>query len=140
MRNPLPANLSRRSVVAWVAYTDAARRGENYVKATELRPLFPADDAKDYQSCESNEEKSPSRLPDVSVIPALKDTFLIEQELNDGSMARFCYEINGIFTDYQFDTLMKKMQGSTFGDNVIYDPEHANLYRVNDAGVIVEKV
>jgi hypothetical protein len=131
----LPSNLCRRSIVAWCAITELQRRGDKYVKATELQPLWPADDAKDYECCESDNQRT-----EVSVIPALKDTFLIEQELKDGSLAKLCFEINGIFTDYAFNNLMQKHQGCTFRDDVIYNPEDGNLYRVNKDGIAVERV
>jgi hypothetical protein len=118
-----------------VAITEVQRRGDKYVKATELQPLWPADDAKDYECSESDNQRT-----EVSVIPALKDTFLVEQELKDGSLVKFCYEINGIFTDYNFNSLMQKHQGGTFRDDVIYNPDDRNLYRVNKDGVAVERV
>ena len=105
---PLPDGYWRKSVVAWVV---AVRDGHKYLRdgrtkvpriVVDTQPLYVV--TNDYECTDVDYDREPR--PQVTIIPAIPGTFTIMMDDDVGSI-EFCYEINGVFTDYEFNEKMR---------------------------------
>jgi hypothetical protein len=124
----LPEEYQRYPVVAWVISQSLVKpsshsmrdinnkivtrynNGKTMVDAQGLEAC-PFDDY-DGVSCEWGPDDTNTQgeiPPVVSIIPAQPNTFIIRKEVEGGRMIDFCYEIDGVFTDYNFNFDMKKV-------------------------------
>jgi len=122
----LPSNYSRTPIVAWAV---AQRRITVNHNITDKRTGLPANyktgktmvdtvgveacPFNDYEGAEVDWDEDVCHVqgmvqPVITIIPAQPNTFKISKEGDGGCMEDFCYEINGVFTDYRFNEYMQE--------------------------------
>ena len=125
----LPPEYMREPVIAWSVVERDTHRSNDYtnkrgvlihrdrsmstVEAHGITPC-PFDD---FDCTEIDWDENPitheqdAVMPKISTIPAAPGTFKILKEDEHRSMVDFCYEIGGIFTDYNFNEMMNGKDG-----------------------------
>jgi hypothetical protein len=105
----LPEKYVRVPIVAWATATRRTYRLDGNIR----RPVVTVESigieampCNDYM-CSEIEVDRDEPEPVVTVTPAVANTFKIMKEDEQGSLHDFCYEINGAFTDINFDESLK---------------------------------
>lgn len=120
----LPPEYSRSPIIGWVMVERDAIRHNDYVnkqgivthsqrnittiEAIGVGPCpFNDYDCEDVEWDENPRTHYQGEVkPKITTIPASPGTFKILKEDSEGILHDFCYEVSGIFTDYELDRIM----------------------------------